>query len=385
MNDTLRRVWNANRTAAAASQRAIPTGVDMNAVSWFGPKFAAFLGPAEVAVRSSQARLNQNRAAPGTPREKNVKLSMRSAVGVLSLLAGLCLAGPDLHVMRDGDAKVFQSSIGQRELKGVANSGSWTKLEGHPLGDGWFRNYSSGGDSWIIQWRGYYEGLIKTNAAAGESWNIDANDACLQPAVATMASVGSTVTVPAGTFDDCVMVTFVGNCADGGTQSVTFAPDVGIIAWTEQSIMGPRTFELQSAQIGGAVYPVPFEGIKVSTRLNDVAFQAGPTARIEISGAIINDSPDAVTLIHSSGQLYDATITDLNGSGMILSQWSHGRFFTMAFVNKTIAPGDTLSYDFSMDVKDNAGNNLPAGTYVLTWWSTGNKAFGGKTTFTVDP
>ncbi len=308
---------------------------------------------------------------------------LRGAVGLL-MLAGLCY-GQDLHVMRDGDTKIFTGGNGtSRTIEGIDDYYGWTRMSGHPLGDGWYRNYTSSGDTWITQWTGALEGVIKVNASVGESWGVAALDQCLQNGTVTLQSTGNTLYVPAGTFDDCKTYTFVGNCNDAGPQSMTFAPGVGVISWIESSIAGPVRYDLESATIGGTQYPAPFEGVKISTRLDRTSYTEGSTQKIRITAKLINETSATVDLHHSSGKMFDVTIAPLNDPQNILAQWSYGRFFTMAFVHRAVAAGDTLTYTIEMDLQDNQDVDLPAGTYLLHWYSTGG-AYGGKTTFEIEP
>lgn len=68
---------------------------------------------------------------------------------------------------------------------------------------------------------------------------------------AFLASRNDTVQVPAGEFHDVVRIDFLGGgCSDGGVLSEWFAPGVGLIKRSSQSIEGPRSEVLLSTNVG---------------------------------------------------------------------------------------------------------------------------------------
>jgi hypothetical protein len=91
-----------------------------------------------------------------------------------------------------------------------------------------------------------------------KSWVVDLaveGPPCVDGAKATVASRNETVVVPAGTFKNCIKLVFQTNCNDAGVNEQWFAPGVGLIKETEDTIGGPLTSELVSAKIGGVTYP----------------------------------------------------------------------------------------------------------------------------------
>jgi hypothetical protein len=79
--------------------------------------------------------------------------------------------------------------------------------------------------------------------------------ACVNNAKVRIASRNETVTVPAGTFTNVIRLEFSTNCNDAGIIEQWFAPNVGLIKQTEDTIGGPIYSELVSAKVGKQVYP----------------------------------------------------------------------------------------------------------------------------------
>ncbi len=95
--------------------------------------------------------------------------------------------------------------------------------------------------------------LYLLGAAVGTEWTYDPVEygrlLCL-PTKARVLSRTETVRVPAGEFHDVVQIGFASVCADGGLSSEWFAPGVGLIKRTVQSIEGPRSEELVATNLG---------------------------------------------------------------------------------------------------------------------------------------
>ena len=66
-------------------------------------------------------------------------------------------------------------------------------------------------------------------------------------------------------------------------------------------------------------------------------------------------------LVFSSGQQFEATITD--ESGKEVYKYSDGRDFTMALIYKTIQPGESLKWQDEWDMTNKEGKKLGSGNY----------------------
>jgi hypothetical protein len=79
--------------------------------------------------------------------------------------------------------------------------------------------------------------------------------ACSEGARVKITSRTDTVEVPAGTFQNCLKLQFSTNCNDAGIVEQWFAPNVGLIKQTEETIAGLLTTELVKAKIADKNYP----------------------------------------------------------------------------------------------------------------------------------
>lgn len=78
---------------------------------------------------------------------------------------------------------------------------------------------------------------------------------CVTDSRIKVVSGKETVEVPAGKFENCLKLEFSTNCNDAGVYQQWFAPGIGLIRQTEETIAGPLISELVSAKIDGVVYP----------------------------------------------------------------------------------------------------------------------------------
>ncbi|HHW21510.1 MAG TPA: hypothetical protein GXX26_01330 [Clostridiaceae bacterium] len=71
-----------------------------------------------------------------------------------------------------------------------------------------------------------------------------------------------------------------------------------------------------------------------------------------------------VDLTFSSGQQFELVITD--EAGKEVYRYSDGKFFTLALINKTLNPGEILSWKDEWDMTDKDGIKLTSGNYKAT-------------------
>jgi hypothetical protein len=91
-----------------------------------------------------------------------------------------------------------------------------------------------------------------------KEWTVDLAEEgppCVDGSIAQVTSRNETVEVPAGIFQNCIKLEFRSNCNDAGVNEQWFAPGVGLVKQTEDTIGGPLISELVSAKIGTTSYP----------------------------------------------------------------------------------------------------------------------------------
>jgi hypothetical protein len=130
------------------------------------------------------------------------------------------------------------------------NGQLWFRLKGYNGSETWVRQTSTGR---VYEWR--TRPWYRLQARAGSQWTmrVGAQDAipCSDDARVTVVSRSETVTVPAGTFNDCIHLSFRTHCFDAGLTDEWFARGVGLVKRVQQSFMGPRENNLKRATISG--------------------------------------------------------------------------------------------------------------------------------------
>ena len=130
---------------------------------------------------------------------------------------------------------------------------NWTEFAG--LGPLWVWT-SKNNEKVRFVFDGRNQLLADFHASIGENWLVDIG-VCNRNINVTLAARDETVKVPAGTFEDCIQLVLETSGADCGVISIWFAPNVGIVKWLSQSIVGPIAYELKEGVVGGITYPKP--------------------------------------------------------------------------------------------------------------------------------
>lgn len=89
--------------------------------------------------------------------------------------------------------------------------------------------------------------------------------------------------------------------------------------------------------------------------------EEGKVLKLEFGLKNISDEP--LDLLFSSGHQYDIIVLDSKGEEVY--DWAKGKAFTEALINKTLEPGQEVSYSEEWDYTDNDGKLLPSGKYTV--------------------
>jgi hypothetical protein len=196
---------------------------------------------------------------------------------------------------------------------------------------------------------------------------------CVTGSSLSARSTGDPIQVAAGNFSRIIRVEFKSRCADGGILEDYFAPGMGLIKRVNNSIAGPRNFELISARVGSQLFPQSVYGAQISidkpvyfnNRMPPVSNPA-PTLIAQLS--LHNDSDTPVELAFSSSQRYEWVIRDRVGKE--LWRWSEGLGFLQVLGQETLAKGRPLNYSVSIKLASRNGTLLDAGFYTLEGYLT---------------
>jgi hypothetical protein len=188
-----------------------------------------------------------------------MKRLVAAAALVLALPASAApgASGRRYFPLRLGNSWTFQSghSSGRLVMKVVGQSGGTFRLSGFP---GTERLAVRWAGETLDAWDGHdrrWEPLLRFGARAGTSYAVDLGQLSLWSNV--RVSVGSrraVVRVEAlhRTFRGAISFRFRYKpvIADAGLMSMTLAPGLGLVEWSQESFAGPVYYELKSARIG---------------------------------------------------------------------------------------------------------------------------------------
>lgn len=115
----------------------------------------------------------------------------------------------------------------------------------------------------------------------------------------------------------------------------------------------------------GGDAPGPFSALRPTLGLSftkvDQVEQVGLTLNVR------NTSGETLVVPFSSGQKYDFEAWRDN---RLVWRWSHGRVFTQALQQVRVRPGETLTYKETWNLRNNDGEKVPPGEYVIRAYPT---------------
>jgi hypothetical protein len=210
-------------------------------------------------------------------------------------------------------------------------------------------------------------------AAEGASWPSVVNTNC--PASGVVRSRSGSVKVPAGEFARAFVVQYMGsNCADAGFEEEIFAPGIGLVRRTSQTIGGPRHLELISAQVGSST--IAPEGLSFSLSIDKPLYfsdrmpPVDPARVVPVMRAnmkIRNTSDIPVLLQFNSGQKFDLVVRGEDGAEVL--RWSKDKLFTQAIEVVDLGPGEQ-GFTAELPLAASEGAPLKPGSYTVEAWLT---------------
>lgn len=305
--------------------------------------------------------------------------SMANLYTVAVLAVGAGLGAPAIASEyvpnRTGDTFRYKNiRFGSEEdVRITQTSGGWrlyTRFANMPNMWVWTSATSENVYLWNPQ-AGTYELLANFAASVGATSRI--NIGCNAGSV-RVAEKGLQVTTAAGTFSDCVRLSFSGGgCSDAGLLNAWFAKGIGLVKWEEKNIAGPVSSELVAGNIGGVAYPAaPAAALDVGATLSEYEAYINlmpsvggprPPKTVEAYITVENRSGSDISFTFNSGQSFEVRV--VNSSGTTVSRWSRGRFFTQAIRQVTLKSGERWQYGGPVELTTDAGAPLPQGSYTV--------------------
>jgi hypothetical protein len=284
---------------------------------------------------------------------------------IVVLFAGNAAASEFLP-LNVGDTATFTTAAGNTRETGVDDSaGSWRHVTAFPLvGAGWIS--SEPADSRVYV---YNEDTGASVLLADFARNTGTRFNLALGGCNTSATIGAknlTLSVPAGSFPRVTRLDFGRSCADAGLISAWFAPNVGLIKWSESTIAGAKEYSLHNARVGATtIGQAPAaDSVRVSAVLPGPRVLGNVTPRVGASLRVENTGTQAQTFTCPSSQQFEITLRD--AAGDVVNVWSATRRFAQIVTTFTVAPGASKEIGGEIDLTSLATNApLDVGSYTI--------------------
>ncbi|GAA4364043.1 BsuPI-related putative proteinase inhibitor [Kangiella marina] len=283
-------------------------------------------------------------------------------VAVSTLIAGVAASADSYLMASPGDYRSFKSSHDNTLSVSLINTmgGNWKQYSSFfGQKNQWLWLSSDGQEIYWLSESQKAELLFNADDPVGTEYRVQI-DGCTERA--KLASKSDAVKVGAGMFEQSVRLDFSGYCYDEGLESAWFAPGVGLVKWSKDSVLGSVVFELEHAKVGNMTLPNQ-DGIELSAQFPAETVMLNNQKSVEASITLINHSDEAITLDFTSGQTFDIYLYD--DSGELVSLWSSEMMFTQALHSKTIKPGEAERFGGELQLVDLGGNQLEIGSYKI--------------------
>ncbi len=319
----------------------------------------------------------------------------RKALVLLSIIfAAVSLAANDYYPNRGDDNFDYKSEIATGNVvtdNVIETYGSNWKKHSNFGGFGekwiWTGNYSN--ELYLLQEDGNYAKLVDFDDAVGTHYTGNFSMCATR---AEIVAKGQTVSVPAGVFEDVVIVGFSGPCNDAGIVTQAYAKGVGIIRWENSMIAGSRFTNMISGTVNGVSYPKkPEPAFKVSASADgyNYYFNMMPGPGMEDRPApkgyfqlqIENMSGNTLNVHYTSGCLFDMAIK--NADGEVVKRYLDGRMCTANAPIIQFESGQTATFGDYIEFTDENGHAIPNGSYTLEIYNTGTPQWKASLPFTI--
>lgn len=249
----------------------------------------------------------------------------------------------------------------------------WTEFAG--FGPTWVWTYKYKCSEHVFVYaNGRTQLFANFNGSVGDEWKVTIGH-CNKNVSVTLAEKNQIVTVPAGTFNNCILLKLTTSCADAGVEAIWFAKNIGVVKWISQSIAGPRDHELKKATVGGVTYPKPIPitlTLKGGTdryvywiNMMPLIDPKRPPTLLNAEFAITNTTGEPIEFIFGVCE-FDICIYDEEGN--MVSHMNRGKEAECAremAVKRTLENGKTWRYNGKVELTDKEGRDLSQGDYTV--------------------
>ena len=291
-----------------------------------------------------------------------MKKSILSLIGATCFVPLQTLSAASLEMVSPADYKTYQNSHNDTVSMSVIES----------VGANWkqYSNYLGKAEQWIwlsndntqLYWYSPENGsqlLLNSGDRVGTQYEVDI-DGCTDRA--TVAAKNRSINLTSGSYDDVTRLDFSGYCFDAGLKSAWFVSQLGLIKWTEDSLLGEVEFELAHAKVNGMSIP-NHQGIELSAQFPAETIMLNEQGSVEAAVTLINHSDAPMTLDFTSGQTFEIYL--YNEKDTLVSLWSTGKMFTQALHSLEIQPGEVQRFGGELELVDLDGEPLDIGSYRM--------------------
>ena len=283
--------------------------------------------------------------------------------GSISILAmSFSAMGNNFFPHQGTDTSHFKNDHGEiSAINIVETSGSnWKKYSSY-LGqqNQWIWNSESSTAVYWLNLDGEVELLVDFDDPDGTEYAVNI-DGCTDYAILERNS--SSVSTPAGQFQNIVKLSFRGHCRDFGLLSASFVEGVGLVQWQTDSLVGPNYHKLTRATIDGVDYPL-ISGLQILSEIESGVFDLSEKSTAFAYLRLENGSDSPVELTFLSGQRFEIEI--VSDTGEILNRWSNDKYFTQMVESITLEPGSITRFGDVIDLTTRDGFPLHNGDYRL--------------------
>jgi hypothetical protein len=291
---------------------------------------------------------------------------MLKNIAIAALLAASAAQAANFFPLSPGNHWTYRSASGETfeiavGLNPIATTGRliYHKVTGYATQPLYVRQGDNGVIYWLNQDTGREQILTDFRPLPGAYYNTVISAPCDQDAQAQERPVA--LEGAGGVFPEAREIRYrVLDCADTGVESELYLDNIGLARRVNQTIAGPREFNLVSAKVGSmTLSAAPGVDFRVSLSTAAVNRDRDEPVNVEVTLRLSVDRLDAVHLRYTTSQRYDIAVKDQRGETVFL--WSAAALFL-----PMISEEDVISKEYS----ESLTLQLPDGRYQVEAWLT---------------
>lgn len=304
-------------------------------------------------------------------------------IAIAALLAASAAQAADFFPLSPGNHWTYQSASGETfeitvGLSPIVTSGGliYHKVTGYATQPLYLRRGDNGVIYWLNQDFDREEILTDFRPLSGAFYNTVISAPCDQDAQAEERPVE--FEGAGGVFPEARAIRYrILDCADTGVENELYLDNIGLARRVNQTIAGPREFNLVSAKVGsmtlsaapGVDFRVSLSAAAIHRERRDEPVNVAVTLRLSV------DRMDAVHLRYTTSQRYDIAVKNERGDTVYL--WSAAAIFL-----PVLSDEDVISKEYTEALT----LQLPDGRYQVEAWLTTDareRQFAGVATLSV--